>query len=66
MNNAVRSAEGRLIGFRCFQCNRVVQQMWDTTCNRCREENRKHKELIEAIKSRPLSDPTVIEKGRKK
>ena len=39
----------KTIGFRCYECGRIVQSMWGDTCNRCREEERRHRELIKAI-----------------
>lgn len=49
MNNAIYLG-GKCIGFRCFQCGNIFQQMWDTTCNGCREKNNQHNELINEIK----------------
>ena len=50
-NNAVRDARGRTVGFRCFQCGSVFQAMWGCTCNGCREKERRHRELIDALKA---------------
>lgn len=50
MNNEVRDGRGRLIGFRCWTCQKVAPSMWGETCNECREVERRHQELIAAIK----------------
>jgi hypothetical protein len=52
LNNDVYDGEGNLIGFRCFTCYEVFPSMWDVTCNRCREVERQHDELLAAIRSR--------------
>ena len=36
--------------FRCFVCDGLFSQMWDTTCNKCRTESKRHSELINAAK----------------
>lgn len=51
-NNAVTDARGKTIGFRCLQCGNVVQSMWGNLCNQCREDERRHQELIAAIRDR--------------
>ena len=50
MNNSVRNKWGEIIGFRCYQCGKVFQQMWNTTCNNCRKKNEEHDELITELK----------------
>jgi len=50
MNNSVKYGS-ELIGFRCFTCGNIFQSMWGTKCNGCREADRKHNELIQALKS---------------
>lgn len=52
MYNSIRDSSGNVIGFRCFECGEIVTTMWGYTCNRCREEERRHKELIEALKGK--------------
>ncbi len=37
MNNSVVE-NGRLVGFRCYTCQKVKPAMWDETCNECREK----------------------------
>ena len=37
-------------GYQCWTCREVFDSMWDVTCNNCRDKERKHQELIEAIK----------------
>lgn len=54
INNAVYHGD-KVIGFRCLQCHQMAPAMWGCICNSCREQNRKHDELIEAIKS--LKEP---------
>ena len=46
----IRDFNGRISGFVCNRCGRVVQSMWGNTCNSCREEDRKHDELIRALR----------------
>lgn len=50
-NNSIRDSRGNILGFKCLTCYEVFDSMWGTTCNKCREEKRKHKEIVEAIKS---------------
>lgn len=50
-NNAVTDWSGKVRGYRCDECGCVFDRMWGTTCNGCREKERRHKELIAAIKS---------------
>lgn len=46
----IRDSNGRATGYVCFRCGRVVQSMWGNICNSCREEDRKHDELIQALR----------------
>lgn len=53
-NNAVygyRGTQRIVVGFRCDTCGGIAQAMWGNTCNKCRDNERKHRELIEAIKA---------------
>lgn len=50
MSNEVRDWRGRIIGYRCWECGNVELSMWGDTCNACREKERRHQELIAAIK----------------
>ncbi len=50
MNNEVRNYRGQVIGYKCIQCGKVVQSMWNITCNDCRKKNKEHEELITEIK----------------
>ena len=51
INNEVRRGmRDEVVGFRCSTCNSVVQSMWGTTCNKCRKEEERHKEILKAIK----------------
>lgn len=46
----LRDSNGRETGYVCGRCRRVVQAMWGNICNLCREEDRKHDELIRALR----------------
>lgn len=37
-------------GFQCWTCGEVFNKMWGETCNGCRDKERRHQELINAIK----------------
>ncbi len=53
-NNAVYASRGTqriIVGFRCDECGKIAQAMWETTCNECREKERRHRELLDAIRS---------------
>lgn len=50
MNNAVYDGYGRLIGYRCYECQQIKPAMWGEVCNECREKERRHQELLAAIK----------------
>ena len=51
MTEAVFSTEGRCIGFRCFQCNKIKKRVLDTSCYQChariKEEELRRKMQIE-------------------
>jgi len=50
----------RVIGYRCRECGGVFQSMWGETCNGCREKERRHQELLAAIKAgRTVPDGTL-------
>lgn len=58
-NNAVYGSRGTqriIVGFRCDECGKIAQAMWGTTCNECREKERRHKELCLAIAQQQASD----------
>lgn len=66
-NNAVYARAGNAlergdpIGYRCDECRGVFDTMWGYICNGCREKERRHKELLAAIrdrKQRELGDST--------
>ena len=40
------------MGFRCSECGSVVQAMFGDTCNSCLAVERRHKEMVQAIKGR--------------
>lgn len=50
-NNSVKDGWGELVGFRCFECGGIFQSMWGEVCNGCREKERRHRELVEAVKA---------------
>jgi len=60
MDNSVKDALGRHLGFRCSECGRIVPSMWGDICNRCREEERRHNAMIDAIK--PQAKLTALRK----
>lgn len=37
-------------GFLCHECGHIFQMMWGDTCNGCRAIERRHQELLAAIK----------------
>ena len=45
----VQDWQDNVIGFRCNKCGGVFQSMWGNTCNGCRDAERRHKEILEAI-----------------
>jgi hypothetical protein len=49
-NNAVKDGWGQTAGFRCFECGWVFQSMWGDICNGCRKKERRHQEMLDAIK----------------
>ena len=51
-NNTVYNGRDEIVGFACAICGRVVSSMWGDTCNKCRDEERKHQELLEALKNK--------------
>lgn len=50
MNNAVKDLHGNLIGYRCHECGGIFQVMWGETCNGCRATERRHQELLTALR----------------
>ena len=56
INNDVKNWQGKLVGFRCTNCGDIYDSGWGNTCNKCRTEERRHKELIEAMKSKEKSN----------
>lgn len=52
-NNAVQNGWGKTVGFRCFECGGIFESMWGETCNGCREKERRHQELVEALRVHP-------------
>ena len=46
----VRDWRGDVVGYRCRICGEVYGSMWGDICNKCREEERRHKELLGAIR----------------
>ena len=52
-NNSVCDGYGVVKGYRCHQCGGVFQMMWGVICNKCRREEERHQEMINAIKNKP-------------
>ena len=52
MNNEVKDSQGKTVGFRCWECGDIVSSMWGEHCNKCREKERRHQELLKAIKEK--------------
>lgn len=50
-NNSVRDARGECVGFRCHECGGVFQTMWGNICNGCRETERRHQEVLTAMRA---------------
>jgi len=49
-DNSIRNWQGKTIGFKCSECGSIVSFMWGDVCNSCREVERRHQELLKAIK----------------
>ena len=49
MNNNVKNYRGKVVGFRCFQCDEVKDRMWGTTCNSCRNKSDEAAKLRDEI-----------------
>ena len=50
INNEIKNSRGQTIGFRCSKCNEIFDKMWSNICNLCRDDIKKHNELLEQIK----------------
>lgn len=50
INNEVRDNRGAVVGFWCQECREVYQSMWGETCNGCREKERRHQEVLAALR----------------
>ena len=48
--NAVRDWQGKIIGFRCFECGSVSGSMWGTVCNSCRAKHDEAESLRNEIR----------------
>jgi len=40
----------KTVGFKCSRCGGVFPSMWGDICNKCRDDERKHQELLKAIR----------------
>ena len=58
-NTTVTDWRGKTLGYRCLQCGSIVQAMWGNLCNQCREDERRHQELIKAIRERQSTTERV-------
>jgi len=47
---SVKDGRGNVIGYRCINCSGVLPAMWANICNECRDKERRHRELIAAIR----------------
>lgn len=50
MNNAVLDGRGRVCGYLCHECGETFQSMLGETCNGCRAKERRHREMLAAMK----------------
>jgi hypothetical protein len=50
-SGAVYDGYDKIIGFRCSACGEVFGSMFGDTCNQCQTLERRHQELIQAIKN---------------
>lgn len=48
--NSIYDSNGRIVGFRCFECGEIANMMWGEICNSCRSKQEKHNEMIYEIK----------------
>jgi hypothetical protein len=64
MNNEVRDGFGRLIGFRCWQCDEIKTKMWGEICNACRAQTEcpqcKSKRIKKSADGWSMDDGTVF------
>jgi len=49
-NNSVCDGRGNVLGFKCWECGEVVPSMWGETCNSCRAIERRHREIVKALR----------------
>ena len=52
---SVKDWRGRVTGYRCIDCGGIFPSMWGNVCNGCRDKERRHQELIAAIKASKAS-----------
>lgn len=48
--NHVLNGRGETIGYRCMRCYIFAESMWGNICNKCQNDDKKHKELCELEK----------------
>ena len=48
--NSIYDSNGRVAGFKCFECGKIVSTMWGEICNLCRAKQERHNETINEIK----------------
>lgn len=48
---SIKDGRGNIIGYRCINCGGVFPAMWANICNECRDKERRHRELIAAIRA---------------
>jgi hypothetical protein len=49
---AIRDDCGREVAWYCNGCGDAVQSLWGGLCKRCQQEERRHREMIEALRSK--------------
>ena len=51
INNSIKNWQGQTVGFKCSECGSIVSAMWGDICNSCRGQERRHQELLKAIRN---------------
>jgi hypothetical protein len=54
---AIRDDRGYEIGWYCNGCDRAVNSLWGGLCKSCQAVERRHRELVQAIKSEASPEP---------
>ena len=48
-NNTITDYHGKVVGYRCLNCNDIYYSGWGTTCNKCRNEQNNANRLIDEV-----------------